>query len=373
MKLALALYKYFPHGGLQRDFRKVAERAVDAGHEVSILCRSWEGAPIEGARLLCAPAGGLSNRSKDANFCRWVPDAMLHCGAEVLCAFNRVPGAHAYFAADPCYAASHGGTAARWWQPRRKQFLRFEQAMLSPSAHTHILHLTEQQKAEFQHYYATPDARFTLVPPEIGSRFFAEPDPDETEKLRGRLGIAPGDLMLLHVGSNFALKGVERCLRAVAAMPEPEQERLHLVVAGEGNRQHYIRLGARLGLSPRQMHFVGVQEDIHRWMHAADLLLHPSERESAGMVLVEALAAGLPVIATETCGYAFHVERSGAGAVIPLSQVALSEALGEAVLNPERCREWSAAARTYAGKAQLRGLADAVLQQLEVISGGAHV
>jgi UDP-glucose:(heptosyl)LPS alpha-1,3-glucosyltransferase len=52
-------------------------------------------------------------------------------------------------------------------------------------------------------------------------------------------------------------------------------------------------------------------------MQGADILLHPSVHESAGMVLLEAIVAGLPVLTTANCGYAFHVERAEAGIVCP--------------------------------------------------------
>ena len=51
---------------------------------------------------------------------------------------------------------------------------------------------------------------------------------------------------------------------------------------------------------------------------AADLLIHPSLKESAGMVILEAIVAGLPVLTTSSCGYAFHVEQAQAGVVCPM-------------------------------------------------------
>jgi UDP-glucose:(heptosyl)LPS alpha-1,3-glucosyltransferase len=52
-------------------------------------------------------------------------------------------------------------------------------------------------------------------------------------------------------------------------------------------------------------------------MGATDVLLHPARLEAGGLVIVEALLAGIPVVATEICGYAVQVTRSGAGFVIP--------------------------------------------------------
>jgi len=62
-------------------------------------------------------------------------------------------------------------------------------------------------------------------------------------------------------------------------------------------------------------------------------MLHPAYMESGGIVLIEALVAGLPVIATDVCGFAHYVEDSGGGVVIesPFSQSRLNEVVEQLV------------------------------------------
>ncbi len=60
---------------------------------------------------------------------------------------------------------------------------------------------------------------------------------------------------------------------------------------------------------------MGGRDDASRFFFAADLLIHPAYREAAGMVLLVAVAAQLPVLVTDSCGYSFHIERSQAGRV----------------------------------------------------------
>jgi len=64
-------------------------------------------------------------------------------------------------------------------------------------------------------------------------------------------------------------------------------------------------------------------------MLAADLLVHPARDEAGGVVLLEALAAGLPVVATDVCGYAHHIRAARAGIVLgtPFSQDELDRAV----------------------------------------------
>ena len=80
---------------------------------------------------------------------------------------------------------------------------------------------------------------------------------------------------------------------------------------------------------------------MRRFLFGADLLVHPAYSENTGNVLLEAMVAGLPVLTTANCGYASHVERAGAGWVVPepFDQGRLNAALREA-LEGDRLEEW---------------------------------
>jgi glycosyltransferase involved in cell wall biosynthesis len=77
---------------------------------------------------------------------------------------------------------------------------------------------------------------------------------------------------------------------------------------------------------------------VPRFLFAADLLVHPAYSETTGTVLVEAIAAGLPSIVTDVCGYAFHVARAKAGIVIasPFQQEAFNQALHDLLTKKDR-------------------------------------
>lgn len=68
-------------------------------------------------------------------------------------------------------------------------------------------------------------------------------------------------------------------------------------------------------------------------MSAADLLLHPAVQEAAGIVLLEAIVAGLPVLTTEVCGYAHYINAAQCGVVIP-------EPFAQEVLNASSAMRW---------------------------------
>ena len=108
-------------------------------------------------------------------------------------------------------------------------------------------------------------------------------------------------------------KGFELLLEAIA-----ETRGIELQIAGEGpSRSSLERLAARLGIADR-VRFLGWRSDVPALMAQADLLVCPSLREPLGNVVIEAWAAGLPVVATASDGPAALIEDGESGLLVPL-------------------------------------------------------
>ncbi len=134
------------------------------------------------------------------------------------------------------------------------------------------------------------------------------------QELRREFGLGEHDLVVLQIGSGFVVKGVDRSLRAIAALPLAVRERVSYFIVGQDKTARFERLAVQLGIAS-QCRFLGGRDDVPRFLFGSDLLLHPAYSESAGYVLLEATIAGLPVLTTDTCGYAFHITRAGSGEV----------------------------------------------------------
>jgi UDP-glucose:(heptosyl)LPS alpha-1,3-glucosyltransferase len=102
----------------------------------------------------------------------------------------------------------------------------------------------------------------------------------------------------------------------VAALPEMMRRRVRLFVIGQDNPRQFLKLAEDLGVAECFRIFSG-RDDVPRFLQGADVMLHPAYMESGGIVLIEALVAGLPVLATDVCGFAPYVEESGGGVLIP--------------------------------------------------------
>ena len=159
--------------------------------------------------------------------------------------------------------------------------------------------------------------------------------------------------LLVFIGSDFKRKGLDRAVRALSTLPPEVRAHTHLAVLGQSRSASFQRLAASLNVG-RQVHFLGGRHDAPDWMIAADALIHPAYSETAGMVLVEALTFGLPVLTTDICGYAFHVVKAGAGIVLPspFNQEECNRALVE-MLTSDKVPAWRANGLAYAAKEDL--------------------
>jgi UDP-glucose:(heptosyl)LPS alpha-1,3-glucosyltransferase len=115
--------------------------------------------------------------------------------------------------------------------------------------------------------------------------------------------------------------------------------------------------------------FTGGRTDVTRFLAAADLFLHPARQENTGGVLIEALAAGLPLLATGVCGYSVYIERAEAGIVTsePFVQKELDSALRKMLQVDEDRLRWRENALSYVAENDLFSLAEtAAARILEV-------
>jgi glycosyltransferase involved in cell wall biosynthesis len=147
---------------------------------------------------------------------------------------------------------------------------------------------------------------------------------------------------LLFIGNDFSRKGLASAIRAMPLVAG----HLRLVVVGGDDPGPYRQLASNLGVAER-IEFVGSTATPERFYERAAMLLAPTSEDVWGMALVEAMAAGVPVIASRAAGAAPFVERAGAGIVVDLDDD--SRSLARAVTRVVEDRP-AAAAMSDAGR-----------------------
>jgi UDP-glucose:(heptosyl)LPS alpha-1,3-glucosyltransferase len=369
MKLAFVFFKYFPYGGLQRDFLRIAALCRDRGHEIHVYTLAWEGPMPEGFHVhVVRPRFAPSYYSKNRALLWCLRRAAAIGNFDAVVGFNKLPGLDVYYAADPCYAAqSEEKSPLHRLTPRHRQFAEFERAVFAPEAGVEILMLAPDQVERFVAAYGTPHERFHLLPPPIDRDRMAPPDAAEVRaRWRRGAGVADGELAVLMVASAFRVKGVDRAVAALRALPPELLVRTRLFVVGGDDATPYQRQATRLGVADRSV-FCGARDDVTRFLLGADLLLHPAYTENTGTVLLEALVAGLPVLTTDICGYAFHVLEANAGRVMPspFEQAALDRELANLLSAPERLKAWGRNGIAYGRTQDLYSLPEKAADLIE--------
>jgi len=126
------------------------------------------------------------------------------------------------------------------------------------------------------------------------------------QEAREHWGLAPGEIAGLFLAKNYRLKGLAPLLCAVDALLQRPEFRgapppLRVLVCGSDRTSSYERQAARLGITPH-VRFVGRCDDIRAAFFSADFLVHPTFYDPCSLVVLEALACGLPVITTRYNG-----------------------------------------------------------------------
>ncbi len=357
MQLAFALYKYFPFGGLQRDFLRIALACQARGHTIRVYVLEWSGEIPTGFEVVTVPVRALSNVRRYEKFLAWMQQDLRQCPADRVVGFNKMPGLDVYFAADPCYeekARSLRGPLYRL-SGRYRHFAAFERAVFAPESHCRILMISSLQQPFFEKHYATPPERFHLLPPGISPDRRAPADaPEIRAAFRQEFGLDSDELLLLQLGSGFKTKGLDRSLKAVAALPEALRSRTRMIAIGQDDPAPFQRQAQGLGLAA-QVSILPGRSDIPRFLLGADLLIHPAYNENTGTVLLEALVAGLPVLTTAVCGYAHYIEEAEAGCVIaePFVQECLDTTLANMLSDREARARWQVKALAFADTADI--------------------
>jgi UDP-glucose:(heptosyl)LPS alpha-1,3-glucosyltransferase len=161
------------------------------------------------------------------------------------------------------------------------------------------------------------------------------------------------EILLLMIGSGFITKGLDRILIAMSALPQSILDRTRLIAIGQDNPGAFSRMALKLGLAG-QVTILKGRDDVPRFLMGADLLVHPAYVENTGTVLLEAIVAGLPVIATDICGYAPYIEQADAGRLIPTPfQQETFNAMLESMMTKLGYSDWSANGIAFAAVADI--------------------
>ena len=205
--------------------------------------------------------------------------------------------------------------------------------MLRGGRYRRIVAISERVRKQLKEHYGVADERIVTIPNGINLARYDPANASKRSEVRRSLGISEEVPLVLFVGSQFRLKGLAFAIRALALMKTTNAV---LLVVGGDAAAPYKRLAEQLGVGDR-VHFAGARSDLPEIYPAADAFVLPTLYETFALVCLEAMASGLPVLASPVGGIedylidgqnGFNIERDAED----ISQK-LDEVLNDAVLH----------------------------------------
>jgi len=240
-----------------------------------------------------------------------------------------------------------------------------------------IVAATPAEQSQLLWLYRADRRRIEIIPPGVNTDHFRDVLPQEQAK--AQLGIDPDTNMLLFVGRIEPLKAVDTILEALYVMreqtPQLLKNLLFMIVGGNPDNpqdDEMMRLqdmSIELGID-RIVNFVGAKEQSQLPMYysAATAVIMPSDYESFGMVALEAMATGTPVIASQVGGLAFLVRDNETGFHIPVREPkSLAESIIELLSNPQKTRAMGESASRIAQDYSWTNIANRLVTVFESI------
>jgi glycosyltransferase involved in cell wall biosynthesis len=186
-------------------------------------------------------------------------------------------------------------------------------------------------------------ARVHVVPNGVDTERY--PAAADRAGIRSELGLDDDHHVMTMVGTFKRQKGHSVLVDAMRELA-PRFPALHVLLVGDGElRAETERLACSAGLSGR-VHFLGSRRDVPAILAASDSFVLPSLWEGLPIALVEAMASGLPIVATEVSGTSQVMVDGATGWLVPPGDAAaLADAVGDLLAHPQRARRMAATAR----------------------------
>jgi len=231
-----------------------------------------------------------------------------------------------------------------------------------------------------QRYYETfgvPRTRIFRVPNVVDEGFWAHRAKREVERarVRARLGLSPQDLAVLYVGKLIPRKRPGDLIEALARLRDGATQRrpIKVLFAGDGElRQSLQQRISTLGVPAHLLGFVNIDE-LPGYYCAADVLAHPAEHETFGVIVIEAAILGLPLLLSDRVGAIgpTSIARPGENALVYRcgDTAALADALTRVAADAELTARLGAASLRIADELDWRKAVHGTVQALDYVLG----
>ena len=290
MKIALVILHADPaRGGAERYTVDLAEALARRGHEVSLLASSFSRSVAESLRQPI-DAKGFTRTGRYRSFLDHLDRHLAQTHYDVVHAMLPMPRCDIYH--------PHAGMAVeqmekgnRLVNPRRRLMADVERELLAGDHPPIVIALSDYVKRSILKSYPLPDDRLATVFNAAALNYFDPSQPNNRQGVRDGRGIADDEVVALIVAQDFERKGVPQAIEAVRRINvsrPASQPRLRLLIVGAGHKPEI----------KDDIIFAGISSKVVCFYAAADFFVLPTKHDPCSLVVLEALAMGLPVIST---------------------------------------------------------------------------
>jgi UDP-glucose:(heptosyl)LPS alpha-1,3-glucosyltransferase len=347
LRIAYVVHEYNRRKGHSRYVAELAERFAGCGHDVHVFAAAVDEPRPPGIHFHHVPAWRRRALTTILSFV--LPATLLVRGrfdvihAQGLCGLRQhVTTAHMCQAA--WLDASRRVHGRLGWGQRLARVLvvPLERLTYLPALSSQVIAISEANRRDLAHFYRrTRDV--TVIPHGIDlDRFHPGRRAAHRGPVRHALGVADDQVVALYVGD--LKKGAEPALHALARTPTAS-----LVVVSPTSPGRWDALARQLGVESH-VHFCLETREVEQYYAAADLLLFPTFHDAFGLVITEAMGAGLPVITSASAGAAALIDHGRDGWLLrhPWDVDEVAAALGRLVEDAGLRDRMGAAARRTA-------------------------
>ena len=321
MKIAVSFPGCHRRGGIERCVLEAVNFLAGSGHEVHLYTSEWDAERLNKnvvVEVISLPLRGslprlLTYALRSKRAMADLPPGTVHAAFGV-----QSPPGGVMWVPSVHKAWLEASRTQRDWRGRLKQkanlnhpaLLKLEREYFAGRHYRKLLALTDQVKLDLMRFYGVPDSDIAVLPNGYSpTEFNTRRASEHRSEMRQRLGYQDGQKVVIFVANELERKGFGPLLRAIAQLDDPI---VSLLAVGRLNPQAYADEIRRLNMSSR-VQFTGPSNDVATYYAAADVFALPTQYEAWGLVIVEALACGLPVLTSRLAGAARTVREGETG------------------------------------------------------------
>ena len=334
MKIAVIRQKFVNYGGAEQFVSGYAKHLANIGHEIHIFANQWTPSKHPNIKIHSVKAIKRNSFLRVLSFAWFSLKSISSESFDIVQSHERTWSQDIYRAGDGCH---------REWLERRAYYLPFikrfffrlsffhqlilwlEKRIFENGECKKIIAISEMVKRDILKHYQLPEDRVKVVYNGVDLHRF---NPSNTKtfrvEIRQQLKISDEEVMILFVGSGFERKGLEFLIKSIQYM---KQENWRLVLVGKGKWKRYLDFSSKE--NREKITHLGPVDGIEKLYAAADFFVLPSIYEPFGNANLEALASGLPIITSRSCGVAEIITPQKEGIILeePSDSIAMAKAI----------------------------------------------